>query len=103
MKRTRVKGRLNELWALIGALSASVERSGGAGGPGEWAVVDEEGVAQIAQILAEQQAGLQHLTKILQKDMKDLNVILGKKAPREEDVGEALWDSTSTLRASALR
>jgi len=36
--RARVKFRLNELWALIGAL-------GSAGAGGEWAVVDEEGLA----------------------------------------------------------
>ncbi|KAF9554978.1 hypothetical protein CPC08DRAFT_737499 [Agrocybe pediades] len=140
MRRGRVKGRLNELWAVIGAISASADRASGAGGgggasggdlsasmldggagggaPGEWAVVDEEGLAQIAQILAEQQAGLQHLTKILQKGQKDLGVILGKrnlssssKDGGEEIPGEMLWGSTtsamggstSTLRASALR
>ncbi|KDR76984.1 hypothetical protein GALMADRAFT_246158 [Galerina marginata CBS 339.88] len=110
MRRSRVKSRLNELWALIGAVSASAERSGAAGGAGEWAVVDEDGLAQIAQILSEQQAGLQHLTKILQKDTKDLNVVLGNKNASGsaddngslQDYGESLWGSTSTLRASAL-
>ena len=60
MRRARVKSRLNELWALIGAVGASAERANngggsglGSGGPGEWAVVDEEGLAQIAQILGE--------------------------------------------------
>ena len=32
------------------------------------------------QVLAEQQAGLAHLTKILQKDLKDLGVIMGVPA-----------------------
>jgi nuclear pore complex protein Nup54 len=113
MRRARVKGRLNELWALIGALSAGVEKAGVSGGAGgEWAVVDEEGLAQIAQILAEQQAGLQHLTKILQKDLKDLNVIFGKSSANltlEKGVGSVQEGGdnsrgpTSTLRASALK
>ncbi|KAG6905955.1 hypothetical protein DXG01_016679, partial [Tephrocybe rancida] len=38
---------------------------------GVWAVVDEEGLAQIAQLLSEQQAGLAHLTKVLRKAQKD--------------------------------
>lgn len=109
MRRGRVKGRLNELWALIGAVGAGVDRNGGGGsggGQGEWAVVDEEGLAQIAQILAEQQAGLQHLTKILQKDQKDLGVIMGTKSADDtyaQEGGEELWGSTSTMRASSLR
>ena len=109
LRRGRIKGRLNELWALIGAIGAGGKRnSGGSGSEGEWAVVDEEGLAQVAQILAEQQAGLQHLTRILQKDLKDLGVIMGVKgASSAEDVheagGENLWSSTSTLRASSLR
>jgi len=53
------------------------------------------------QILTEQQAGLQHLTKILQQDMKDLAVIQGKS--EEENRSESLISSTSTLRASTLR
>ncbi|KAF8199453.1 nucleoporin complex subunit 54-domain-containing protein [Pholiota molesta] len=118
LRRERVKSRLNELWALIGAVGASVDRAGGGGaagsaGPSEWAVVDEEGLAQIAQILAEQQAGLQHLTRILQKDQKDLSMILGNASSTKDTSGddlslptstdENLWGSTSTLRASALR
>jgi nuclear pore complex protein Nup54 len=81
-------------------------------GWGEWAVVDEEGLAQITQILAEQQAGLQHLTKILQKDLRDLNVVFGKSsanmtleegAGSVQESGDNSWGSTSTLRASALK
>ena len=45
----RIRGKLNELWALVGAGSAARER-GRAGGGVEWAVVDEEGLAQIAQV-----------------------------------------------------
>ncbi|RPD60662.1 hypothetical protein L227DRAFT_501697 [Lentinus tigrinus ALCF2SS1-6] len=95
----RIRGKLNELWALVGAVSAARER-GRAGGGVEWAVVDEEGLAQIAQILAEEQAGLAHLTKLLQKDMKDLAVIQGS-SPQEEDP-DSLMSSTTTLRASTL-
>ncbi|KAH9914103.1 uncharacterized protein B0H18DRAFT_1108484 [Fomitopsis serialis] len=72
----RIRGKLNELWALVGAVTAARERDRRAGGV-EWAVVDEEGLQQLAQILAEEQAGLAHLTKILQKDLKDLAVIQG--------------------------
>jgi nuclear pore complex protein Nup54 len=84
----------------------------------EWTVVDEEGLAQIAQvfespmflvtatkyfysqILTEQQTGLQHLTKILQRDLKDLAIIQGKEV--EEDSTGTFFSSTSTLRASTL-
>ncbi|RDB17164.1 Nucleoporin nup44 [Hypsizygus marmoreus] len=118
VRRGRIKGKLNELWALIGAVNAAAERGGAAGGggsAGEWAVVDEEGLAQIAQILSDQQNGLAHLTKILQKALKDLNVILGSGAgagatedsrpssPYVAGDGESMWSSTTTLRASALR
>jgi len=103
LRRGRIKGRLNELWALIGAIGAGSERPGS---DGDWAVVDEEGLSQIVQILTEQQAGLQHLTKILQKDLKDVAVVMGTKGSDEMDAeaaGVNLWTSTSTLRASALR
>jgi nuclear pore complex protein Nup54 len=52
LKRGRIKGKLNELWALIGAVNAARERGGGknVGAGGEWAVVDEEGLAQISQV-----------------------------------------------------
>lgn len=47
----RMRGKLNELWALIGAVKAVRERDakGVSDGNVEWAVVDEEGLAQIAQ------------------------------------------------------
>lgn len=60
-----------------------------------------------SQILAEQQAGLAHLTKILQKDMKDLGVIMGTGAPvtagDDSMSQDNLWNSTTSLRASVLR
>jgi nuclear pore complex protein Nup54 len=48
----RIRGKLNELWALVGAISAARERDrkGGSDGSVEWAVVDEDGLAQIAQV-----------------------------------------------------
>jgi nuclear pore complex protein Nup54 len=49
VRRGRIKGKLNELWALIGAVKAAQER-GRVGGGGEWAVVDDEGLGQIAQV-----------------------------------------------------
>lgn len=109
LRRGRVQGRLNELWARIGAIGAGSERNGSGSGPeAEWTVVDEEGLAQIAQILAEQQAGLQYLTKILQKNQKDVAVILGRSGSAEdaylhEGGGEALWSSNGNLRASTIR
>ena len=45
----RIRGKLNELWALVGAVTAARERDRKAGGV-EWAVVDEEGLAQITQV-----------------------------------------------------
>ena len=52
LKRSRVKGKLNELWALLGAVGAFMERGrgDGQGGQGGWAVVDDEGLAQITQV-----------------------------------------------------
>ncbi|KAL0579909.1 Nucleoporin nup57 [Marasmius crinis-equi] len=79
-KGGRLKSKLGELWAVIGALKAREEGLNAmTGGGGEWKVVDEEGLARIAQVLAEQQAGLAHLTKILQKDLKDLAIIVGSE------------------------
>jgi len=112
LKRGRVKGKLNEMWALLGAVGAFMERGrgDGQGGLGEWAVVDEEGLAQITQILTEQQAGLQHLTKILQKDQKDLAIIMGSGTAGGDDgylanEGENMSSSmaNSRLRSSSLR
>ncbi|KZT26110.1 hypothetical protein NEOLEDRAFT_1155984 [Neolentinus lepideus HHB14362 ss-1] len=104
----RLKGKLNELWALIGAVNAARERDGKARADGSvgWAVVDEDGLNQIAQILMEQQAGLEHLTRILQRDLKDLAVVQGvgvKSEDETEQQTDFLLSSTSTLRASALR
>ena len=50
LRKGRVKGRLNELWALPGAVNASIERGRG-DRVGEWAVVDDEGLGQITQVV----------------------------------------------------
>ncbi|KAG6899597.1 hypothetical protein C0993_008829 [Termitomyces sp. T159_Od127] len=108
VRRGRLLGKLNELWALIGAVGASAEKGrNGDGSGGEWAVVDEEGLAQIAQvvlqILSDQQAGLAHLTKVLQRIQKDLAVILVAPGGTSEDLESFGSSSTSAFRASALR
>ncbi|KAG2040797.1 nucleoporin complex subunit 54-domain-containing protein [Suillus americanus] len=79
---SKMRGKLNELWALVGAINAARERGRRVGldGTSEWTVVDEEGLKQIAQILSNQQAGLQHLTKVLQRDLRDLEVIYGRES-----------------------
>ncbi|KAI9433031.1 nucleoporin complex subunit 54-domain-containing protein [Lactarius indigo] len=75
----RIIGKLNELWALVGAVNATRgANSRGSTDGVEWAVVDEEGLNQIVQILGEQQAGLTHLTRIIQKDVRDIGIIYGE-------------------------
>ena len=94
----RIIGKLNELWALVGAVNATRgANSKGSTDGVEWAVVDEEGLNQIVQvwdsaksrarlrgilwvlqILGEQQSGLTHLTRIIQKDLRDIGVIYGE-------------------------
>ncbi|KNZ79264.1 Nucleoporin nup44 [Termitomyces sp. J132] len=102
LRRGRLAGKMNELWALIGAVGASAEKGrSGDGSGGEWAVVDEEGLAQITQILSDQQAGLAHLTKVLQRIQRDIAVILVAPGGSSEDLES--FGSSSTLRASALR
>jgi nuclear pore complex protein Nup54 len=48
----------------------------------------------------EQQTGLAHLTKILQRDMKDLALMQGKRTQQTE--GELVSSTTSTLRGSLV-
>jgi nuclear pore complex protein Nup54 len=47
IKAGRLRGKMNELWALIGAVNASKEQMEGRR---EWAVVDEEGLQHITQV-----------------------------------------------------
>lgn len=75
----RIIGKLNELWALVGAVNATRgANSKGSTDGVEWAVVDEEGLNQIVQILGEEQAGLTHLTRIIQRDLRDIGIIYGE-------------------------
>lgn len=47
----RIIGKLNELWALVGAVNATRgANSKGSTDGVEWAVVDEEGLNQIVQV-----------------------------------------------------
>jgi nuclear pore complex protein Nup54 len=80
----RLRTRLNELWALLGAVSAARERDSRSGSTKVgWKVVDEDGLRELAGVLGEQQAGLAHLTKVLQKDLRDLTVIEGREVRDE--------------------
>ena len=45
----KMRAKLNELWALVGALSAARGQDAKEGGMG-WAVVDEDGLERIAQV-----------------------------------------------------
>lgn len=45
----KMRGKLNELWALVDAVRAARERDRQDGAV-EWAVVDEDGLSQIAQV-----------------------------------------------------
>ncbi|KAF5392727.1 hypothetical protein D9757_000943 [Collybiopsis confluens] len=101
----RLKSKLGELWAVIGSLKAREQSLNATfGGSSEWKVVDDEGLARIAQILAEQQAGLAHLTKILHKDLKDLAVILGGDAGESIDaLGSSVGGREGSMRGSTMR
>lgn len=46
----RIRGKLNELWALVGAVNAAREQRDRKTSGVEWAVVDEDGLAQITQV-----------------------------------------------------
>ncbi|KAL5639919.1 hypothetical protein ACGC1H_006474 [Rhizoctonia solani] len=69
----RLASRMNELWAMAESARARGKEAGG--NKIEWAVVDEEGLAGITQILTAQQNGLLHVTKILQEDLRALKII----------------------------
>ncbi|EIN14470.1 hypothetical protein PUNSTDRAFT_110559 [Punctularia strigosozonata HHB-11173 SS5] len=97
---SRLQGRLSELWAALNSVLVARQRAGKNGDSSQWAVVDDEGLAQIAQILSEQQTGLAHLTQILQRDTKDLALMQGKRTQQPES--ELLSSTTSTLRGSLI-
>ncbi|CED84686.1 Nuclear pore complex, p54 component (sc Nup57) [Phaffia rhodozyma] len=76
-----VKGRLMELWGLLGQVKTERERDrqgrGSDGGHGleGWAVVDDEAMERLAKIIADQQTALQHLTKILREDLAAIEIM----------------------------
>ena len=89
------------MWALLGAAGAFMERGrgDGQGGQGEWAVVDDEGLAQITQMrfLISDSTTMSNVcvchlvdlgrttgrpaisNEILQKDQKYLAIIIGSE------------------------
>jgi nuclear pore complex protein Nup54 len=117
----RLRARLNELWTLLGAAQAARERTKGGAGDGQWAVVDEDGLREIAQvsiygvrfmfheltwpqILADQQAGLSHLTRLLQKDLRDLAIIEGTETRDEAGrVSTPVSALTASMGRTAMR
>ncbi|KAJ7611787.1 nucleoporin complex subunit 54-domain-containing protein [Roridomyces roridus] len=93
----RMRGKLGELWALVGAIGAQQQKQHQQ--HGEWKVVDEDGLSRIAQILGEQQAGLVHLTKILKGDLADINVVLkGGRVAQDGDGVDLLSSRRSVIR-----
>ncbi|TIC66253.1 hypothetical protein E3Q02_01902 [Wallemia mellicola] len=74
VQKARIAGRVNELWALVGALKSRKEE-GAASVTGSWTVVDQDGMNELQDILRNQQTGLSHLTSTLQKVESDLNVV----------------------------
>lgn len=75
----RLRGRINELWALLGTLKSKREaaRSANDGNaPLEWAVVDESAIEDVVKILASQQQGLDHISSTVQNDTKVLDTII---------------------------
>ncbi|KAH8829132.1 nucleoporin complex subunit 54-domain-containing protein [Flagelloscypha sp. PMI_526] len=82
VRRGRLKGKMNELWAIIGAIRASKERERGhtpnGGKDGEWVVVDEDGLAQLSNALAQQQTALQYLMKTVKQQQRDTRIIMGE-------------------------
>ncbi|KDQ06439.1 hypothetical protein BOTBODRAFT_168059 [Botryobasidium botryosum FD-172 SS1] len=71
----RVGGKMGELWGAVGKLRAARDNMGSAVAEGRWAVVDEEGLREISNVLHEQQQGLTYLTNILRDAQRDLDVI----------------------------
>ncbi|KZV62284.1 hypothetical protein PENSPDRAFT_692653 [Peniophora sp. CONT] len=99
LRTGRVVGRMNELWALLGTLKAA---RGAA--QTQWAVVDEDGLARLVQILREQQAGLAHVTSIVKQAQRDVRVIYGVEEVEETGKESDLMQSFSqTLRGSTIR
>ncbi|CEH13966.1 Nuclear pore complex, p54 component (sc Nup57) [Ceraceosorus bombacis] len=80
IRNGKLKSRVNELWAALGAVKARAgARSGsasGSSGTAEWAVVDPEALDEVARILGSQQKGLNHLVATVENDTQVMNTIL---------------------------
>lgn len=78
-QHTRLRARMNELWAQVGVVRAQREAARNQGRSDsvstEWAVVDEAGFDEIAAILGAQQRGLLHLADTLSGDSRALETI----------------------------
>jgi nuclear pore complex protein Nup54 len=56
----------------------------------------------LCQVLTQEQLGLAHVTKILQKALQDLAVVQGVHQPKDEDT-DMLSGSATALRDSLIR
>lgn len=78
-EQTRLRARINELWAQLGVVRARREAMQAQGrthsGNTEWAVVDEAGFEELTSILAQLQQGLVLLTNTLTSDSKSLDTV----------------------------
>ncbi|PAV22212.1 nucleoporin nup44 [Pyrrhoderma noxium] len=100
----RLKGKISELWAMIGAIEAARDRERKNKEPSvEWAIVDPEGMQRLTQILAEQQNGIAHLTKIVQGHQKDLAVILGQPTQEREPDAFSNPQANQVLLGASMR
>ncbi|GJJ14730.1 hypothetical protein Clacol_008997 [Clathrus columnatus] len=93
------RGRLNELWALLGAVRAAKERDGSPEEV-EWKVVDWDGLERLAAILGEQQQGLAHLTTVINNDLKDLEIMGGKSQNSLQESLHPNFFTSSSFRDS---
>ncbi|KAF9318353.1 hypothetical protein BG003_011366 [Podila horticola] len=75
------RGKITELWAQIQILKDSKRLHPS----GNYEVSDEAQLEVIGKVLADQQAGLQHITSVLQKDMADIETLQRKL----EEIGAA--------------
>ncbi|KAG0040627.1 hypothetical protein BGZ82_000585 [Podila clonocystis] len=75
------RGKITELWAQIQILKDSKRLHPS----GNYEVSDEAQLEVIGKVLTDQQAGLQHITSVLQKDMADIETLQRKL----EEIGAA--------------
>ncbi|KAF9102414.1 hypothetical protein BGX27_010993 [Mortierella sp. AM989] len=68
------RGKITELWAQIQILKDSKRLHPS----GSYGVTDEAQLEAIGKVLQDQQAGLQHITAVLQQDMQDIEILQRK-------------------------